>query len=310
MVTETGRLETSEYWFAGECMVELREAHDELLCRAFGGDVWNTAIYFRREAPGRRTCFVSAVGTDSLSRALLERTEQSGVDVRLVSSQGGRPPGVYLIETGEQGERTFLYWRSNSASRQMLDGAHTDMLRSHVGNCALLYFSGITLAILSSKRRNRLLNLASMVREQGGWVAFDSNYRPALWNEADEARKWNAAALAVATHALVTFDDEEMLHGDDVPQSTLTRILESGPLEVVVKLGAEGCLVQSGSMAHAISVPAKKVTPVDTTAAGDSFNGAYLAARLKGATPQEAAEVGAELAAQVIQVRGAIIDDA
>ena len=131
-----------------------------------------------------------------------------------------------------------------------------------------------------------------------------------LGTDVDEARKWNVAALAVATHVLVTFDDEDMLHGDDIPQSTLTRILESGPLEVVVRLGAEGCLVQSRSMEQARAVLARKVAPMDTTAAGDSFNGAYLAARLKGATPQEAADAGAELAAQVVQVRGAIIDDA
>lgn len=131
-----------------------------------------------------------------------------------------------------------------------------------------------------------------------------------LGTDVDEARKWSVAALAVATHVLVTFNDEEMLHGDDIPQSTLTRILESGPFEVVVKLGAEGCLVQTRSMEQASAVLARKVAPMDTTAAGDSFNGAYLAARLKGATPQEAADAGAELAAQVVQVRGAIIVDA
>ncbi|MFC7516845.1 sugar kinase [Herbaspirillum sp. GCM10030257] len=302
-------MNANECWFIGECMIELRRAGEGLLRQSFAGDVYNTAVYFHRSAPARRTCFVSAVGTDSMSRALLAQASKHGVDVGYVTSAGTTPPGMYLIEISEGGERSFLYWRNESAARQMLDSAHFDRLLSRVGVCGMLYFSGITLAILDDGRRKRLLTLASSVKANGGWVGFDSNYRPGLWQGRNEALHWTNCALAVVTHALVTYDDEAQLHGDASAAETMSRTLAAGPMEAVVKLGKDGCLVQTGAMNGMLNVPAEKVNPVDTTAAGDSFNAAYLAARLDGASPGDAAKAGAYLAARVIRVAGAIIDE-
>jgi len=290
-------------------MIELRRAGEDLLRQSFAGDVYNTAVYFHRSAPSRRTCFVTAAGTDNMSRALLAQAGRHGLDVGYVGTAGARPPGLYLIEVSQHGERSFLYWRTESAARQMLDPAHLDMLRSRVAACGLFYFSGISLAILDDDRRGRLLALAASVKANGGWVGFDSNYRPGLWQGREDARHWSHSALAVATHALVTFDDEALLHGDASAADTVARTLAGGPGEVVVKLGKEGCLVQTSVMNRILAVPAEKVDPVDTTAAGDSFNAAYLGARLGGASPGEAAKAGARLAARVIGVAGAILDE-
>lgn len=306
---EQASSDSRQHWFIGECMIELREAGEGLLRRSFAGDVFNTAVYFRRAAPARRTCFVSAVGEDAMSAALLERAGRYGLDAGHISTRGERPPGLYLIQTDQHGERQFLYWRSDSAARRMLDPEHTGRLREHLGDCGLLYFSGVTLAILDEERRERLLALASAVRAGGGAVAYDSNFRPALWHGGDEARKWNLAALGVATHALLSFDDEAMLHGDAAPAVTLARVLASGPSEVALRLGAAGSLVQTHGMPSPAAVSAHQAVPVDTTGAGDSFNAAYLAARLAGTPPPEAADAGAALAARVIEAPGAIIGD-
>src|SRR5690606_18048316 len=140
-----------------------------------------------------------------------------------------------------------LYWRSQSAARAMLDDAHYSSLHAQSASCSLLYFSGITLAILDETRRDRLLALARQVKEGGGWVAFDSNYRPALWESAQHAVQWCNAASAACTHALVTFEDEQRLHGDRAPADTLKRLLAGVANEAVVKLGAEGCVVQTSA---------------------------------------------------------------
>ncbi|HZW20330.1 sugar kinase [Noviherbaspirillum sp.] len=302
-------MNANECWFLGECMIELRRAGEGLLRQSFAGDVYNTAVYFHRSARTRRTCFVSAAGTDSMSQSLLAQAGKHGIDAGYVKTGGTRPPGLYLIEISQEGERSFLYWRTESAARQMLDAAHVDMLRAHVAACGLFYFSGISLAILDDERRRHLLALASSVKASGGWVGFDSNYRPGLWQRREDARYWSDCALAVATHALVTFDDEAQLHGDASPADTLSRTLATGLAETVVKLGKDGCLLQTSAMDRMLAVPAERADPVDTTAAGDSFNGAYLAARLCGAPPADAAKAGTELAARVIRVAGAIIDE-
>jgi 2-dehydro-3-deoxygluconokinase len=296
-------------WFVGECMVELRRARDGLLAQTFSGDVYNTAVYFSRVSTRLLAYFVSAVGEDPLSEALLKEAARQGLHTDYVMRNASRQPGLYLIETGARGERSFIYWRGQSAARVMLDTEHTARLYAAVDNCRLLYFSGITLAILDDERRERLLDLARAVRECGGWVAFDSNYRPRLWADRDEAVRWVDAALAAATHVLVTFDDEVQLHGEASPAETLQRVLESGAQDAVVKLGAGGCVARAAAN-EMLAVPAEVVTVLDTTAAGDSFNAGYLAARWCGASPEAAARAGTHLAGRVVAFPGAIIDQA
>jgi 2-dehydro-3-deoxygluconokinase len=109
-----------------------------------------------------------------------------------------------------------------------------------------------------------------------------------------------------ATIGLPTLDDEQKLYGDATAEQCAARLRALGVAEVAVKLGEQGCYVSAGSTAKnvaALAVP----HPVDTTAAGDSFNAAYLAARLSGADPLAAARKGNELAAIVVQHPGAII---
>jgi 2-dehydro-3-deoxygluconokinase len=136
---------------------------------------------------------------------------------------------------------------------------------------------------------------------------MDANYRPRGWaGDAARARAVLARFWGLAHIALPTFDDEAALWSDQAPAATIARLARLGPSEIAVKLGAEGALVAAGA-GPPVAVPvAAAVEAVDTTAAGDSFNAAYLAARLAGAAPAEAARAGNALAGIVIRHRGAI----
>ena len=136
---------------------------------------------------------------------------------------------------------------------------------------------------------------------------MDSNYRPRGWNgDSDRARATFARFWQVAHIALPTFDDEQMLWGDVTPAATAARIGALGPTEIVVKEGAAGARVTSAGVTATISCP-DKVEAIDTTAAGDSFNAGYLARRLRGASPADAAAFAHRLAGVVVQHRGAIV---
>ena len=307
---------TPQAWFIGECMIELRPAqplHDEqqmprVMAQSFSGDVYNTAVYFRRRSGSDvDSRFISTTGDDGISASLRREIAHQGLGVDLIATHPGALPGLYWIETNAAGERSFLYWRQQSAARHMLDEAHAEVLMQQAAQCSLLYFSGITLAILDHARRGRLLDLAQAVRAHGGWVAFDSNYRPRLWESRDEALRWTRLALAQASHALVTLDDESALHGDVDASACLQRTRAAGVGEVVVKLGEQGCLVQAAGMETAQAVATQKVAAIDTTAAGDSFNAAYLAARRQGDSAIAAAGAGCALAASVVMHPGAIM---
>ena len=154
--------------------------------------------------------------------------------------------------------------------------------------------------VLDEERRTALLALAAQLRAAGAWVVLDNNFRAALWDPATAAR-WMDRATEVCTHALFSFDDEVAMHGTSAPAQALARIEAFGVREAVVKLGAAGCLVSG-----AVHVPAREIDAIDTTAAGDSFNAAYLSRRLHGTSPVEAAQHGCALAAAVVAHPGAI----
>ena len=294
----------------GECMLELQGEAFGAMRQTFGGDTLNTAVYLARcgRAHGLHVDYATALGDDMLSTGLLQRWQTEGLGTGLVRRLPGRLPGLYLIEVDDNGERRFSYWREQAAARAYFDTEEGQTpLEQQAHTVDALYFSGISLAILPATGRTRLLNVARQVRAQGGTVAFDNNYRPRLWPDAASARAAFSAATEVATLALMTLDDEQALWGEADATRQLTRTLALPCAEVVVKRGAAATLVRVGAGdAMAVdTVPVPRV--VDTTAAGDSFAGAYVATRLGGGSAVQAAGAGNRLAACVVQHRGAIV---
>jgi 2-dehydro-3-deoxygluconokinase len=297
----------------GECMLELQGEAFGTMRQTYGGDTLNTAVYLARcgRTHGLQVDYATALGDDPLSSGLLQRWEAEGLGTGLVRRLPGRLPGLYLIEVDERGERRFSYWRDQAAARSYFDTpAGATPLEQQADRLDALYFSGISLAILPDAARLRLLAVAERVRECGGLVAFDNNYRPRLWPDVAAARSAFAAATAVATLALMTLDDEQALWAEPDAAVQLQHTLALTTPEVVVKRGAQPTLVRTADRAlH--EVPTEHVPQVvDTTAAGDSFAGAYLAARLTGASAAQAATAGNRLAARVVQHRGAVLPEA
>ena len=292
----------------GEGMLELAGASGGLRL-GYGGDTLNAAVYLARL--GVRVDYVTALGDDEHSGWMLEAWQAEGLGTGLVARFPGRLPGLYMISTGAGGERRFSYWRSAAPARELFDDpARVAALGERLRGCRWVYVSGITLSLYGQEARERLFGLLEALRGDGAQIAFDSNYRPAGWTGADAARAAISRAWGCTDLALPTFEDEQALFGDAAPEATLARLQAAGAAEIALKLGGDGCLLQAGQ-GKAARVPAQAVAaPVDTTAAGDSFNAAYLAARLKGAAPEAAAHQGHRLAAAVIQCPGAILPKA
>jgi 2-dehydro-3-deoxygluconokinase len=287
----------------GECMIELSDLGDGKLSLAYGGDTLNTAVYLARL--GVPIDYATALGDDPWSEEMLAFWAREGVGTELVQRLPGRLPGLYMIKLGEGGERSFFYWRSAAAAREMLKAGEPDRLAAALHASRLLYFSGITLSILDEESRKRLLAIVARAKSEGALVAFDSNYRKRGWPDVETARAAMLEAFRLADIALPTFDDEQALHGDPDPEATARRVLALGPSEVAVKIGSEGALLAAGD--RLTRIPAEKVRVVDTTAAGDSFNAGYLAARLAGVEREVAGRAASRLAAVVVQHRGAVI---
>jgi 2-dehydro-3-deoxygluconokinase len=292
----------------GEAMLELSHQNDTSLTLSCAGDTLNFAIYLRRLLPTESfdIHYATAIGDDAYSDYMLKNWQQERINIDLVYRLKDKLPGLYLIRTNEIGERTFYFYRQNSAARAFFNGDSAKNLLQPLLTMDYLYLSGIVLAIFNSSSRERLWQLLEQAKQKGIKIIFDTNYRAALWPDCKSAKAAIERTLQWVDIALPTLPEEQILFGDANAEACAKRLLKQGVTEVVVKSGSEPVFL--ASIGQRESVPAYSVEKViDTTGAGDSFNAAYMAARLLGWGPLKAAQWGHSLAAAVITYPGAII---
>lgn len=276
----------------GEAMTEL-SGTGELRRVSYGGDTLNTAIHLARR--GCDVAYLTALGRDPFSEGMRAAWAAEGLDTSLVLDHPTRTSGLYAISTDAEGERSFTYWRDNSAARDLFSLPGINAALAEAEKADLVVYSLITLAILPEAARTRLLALNAR-------VAFDSNYRPRLWPDATTAATVRDAAIARASIGLPTLEDEIQMSGETTADAVGLNWQSRGCIETVVKMGVMGCRLPVGD----IIAPTKRLSPIDTSGAGDAFNAGYLHARMFGATPTEAAKEGNYLAGQVLNHPGAI----
>ena len=297
----------------GECMIELRpDITDAGYSRStidaqigYGGDTLNVATYLARQEIDVE--YVTVLGDDPLSDWMLKQWRANGVGCELVRREERGLPGMYWINVDDSGERSFHYWRLESPARRLInDDERRSWVFDKLRQFDSLYFSGITLSLYREAARMHLFRFLSTYRQDGGQVYFDNNYRRRQWPDITKARAAFEAMYRLTDIALPTANDERELFGDDSNDAVIERLRSWGIREIVLKRGASGSLVADDtSITHVPPLLVREV--VDTTAAGDSFNAGYLAARFGGAGPEDAAKNGSRLAALVVQHRGAII---
>lgn len=276
----------------GEAMLELsRDGEGWRL--GYGGDTLNTAIHMARL--GVDVAYLTALGCDPMSVELKQKWAAEGLDTSLILDHPSRSTGLYAIATDPDGERSFSYWRDNSAARDMfsLPGIHSALAAA--AKADLVAYSLISLAILPQAARDCLLALDTR-------LAFDGNYRPSLWYNPASAARTRDFAIKRASIGLPTLADETLISGDTSADIVAHHWQSLGCAETVVKLGDLGCRLPDGEIVS----PPQVLSPVDTSGAGDAFNAGYLNARLCGATPGEAAQEGHKLAGWVVMRPGAV----
>jgi 2-dehydro-3-deoxygluconokinase len=286
----------------GECMIELKQAEGGLYSRGFGGDTLNTAVYLARLGVG--VDYITALGDDPMSDEMIAGWAAEGVGTGRVARLKGKLPGLYMIQTDEFGDRRFFHWRDSAAARSLMDLPETGDILDSFATYDLVYLSAITLSIFDPQGRTKLFEALHRARKHGARVAFDTNFRARGWPDPDVARAVFDDAFAASDIVLASTEDLLPLYPCESDEQLMARI-PCG--EAVLKVLQPGSIVRFDGVSRQVKAEPVTRPVVDTTAAGDSFAAAYIASRLAGAEPVEAAQAGHRLGGVVVGYPGAII---
>jgi 2-dehydro-3-deoxygluconokinase len=241
-----------------------------------GGAESNVAIGLARlGAPVR---WVGRVGTDGIGDRIIGELTREGVDVLAIADPSAAT-GIMIKEQGTTDARPVTYYRTNSAGSRL---SPDDVAQADIEHAALLHVTGITPA-LSQSAFDAVLSAVHLAEAAGVPISFDVNHRGSLWQGRDHAAVYGE--LASAADVVFAGDDEARILAPeaDSPENLARAIAGMGPGQVIIKLGARGCVAFVDGVLY--SEPALPITPIDTVGAGDAFVAGYLAELLAGREP-------------------------
>lgn len=294
----------------GEVMIELAPAGADLLRQGVAGDTYNSAVLLRQL--GLAVLYLTALGDDAFSQQIHLQLQQHDLPVHGVLTLPGQQPGLYCIHNSDHGERSFSYWRQHSAARQLFQSvALSQPLLAQIEQCQQLYWSGITLSLMSEAVLAQFLLALQRLRQRGGRVYFDSNYRAALWRDRPGAQPWYQAALLHCDYFFPSLDDIRAiwpgLHELAPALDVLAQLaLQHQPaMQIYLRAEAQVCWWSNRQWQH---FPLQFCAPVvDTSGAGDAFCAALIAAIQQQLAPAQAVAIAHQAASTLVAYSGAIL---
>ncbi len=288
----------------GECMIEYQDNQDGYK-QSFGGDTFNCSVYLKRTCKKAHVEYITVLGEDTLSKKMMNFIHKENIQTTYVDKISDRNPGLYIIDFDNK-KRSISYWRDSSAARELFLTRSLQRISTELLDFDLIYFSAITLAIMSEEGRNNFFRMIKKARTMGVKIAFDPKFRPSLYSSNDQARKIYDQTIHYCDIFLPSIADEKELWAETDTYSVIEKAKKAGCSEIIIKCGKEDIVYYHENFTKTIKTKGINHI-VDKTSAGDSFNGAYLASRLKGKTIEKSIKKAKKLASEVIMYKGAIM---
>ncbi|MCQ4444805.1 aminoimidazole riboside kinase [Enterobacter cloacae] len=248
-------------WVLGDAVVDLLPDGTGRLLQCPGGAPANVAVGIARL--GGRSAFIGRVGDDPFGRFMYKTLADEHVDVQWMHCDPAHRTSTVVVDLDDHGERSFTFMVRPSADL-FLDTA--DLPSFSVGE----WLHVCSIALSAEPSRSATFRAMASIREAGGYVSFDPNIRPDLWQDEDELRGCLERALQGADVVKLSLEELAFFTGETQVETGLDKLMNRCPARLVlVTQGKEGVIAwHEGTMKH---YPATPVQCVDTTGAGDAF---------------------------------------
>jgi len=285
----------------GECMVELSTSESliyaESLNKYYGGDTLNTAVAAARL--GSKVGYITRVGRDSFQTYLLDSWQAENIDTSNIKIVEGFN-GLYILSIQEGNHKEYVFYRKKSAATTL---SIDDISEDYIKQANIVYSTGIAQS-LSASTRGAVKKAFQLAKDNGCLVAYDPNYRERIW-DAEEANIAMEEILDCVDIILLNNNhDAEWLIDLNSPDKIIKYFWDKGVTTVAVKMGKKGCAI--GYNGEISTVESKETILVDSTGAGDAFNGGFLHGIACGYTPFESANLASIVSGEQIKGIGAV----
>lgn len=219
---------------------------------------------------GKSAAYIGKVGSDAFGKSLINTLSSFGVEVKGVKTTAFYPTTLAFVTLDENGERSFNFFRNNTADLRLTPG-EVDM--SLIDEAQVFCFGSVSMT--GEPCCSATLAAAEYAKNAGKVVCFDPNVRLALWENEVVARDSCLRALQYTDILKLSLEELSFLtQGMSLHDGALTLLKRHNLDAVVVTRGEKGAYALT--LSYELSVPAYQVKTIDTTGAGDAFLGGFL----------------------------------
>ena len=230
---------------------------------------------------GKSTAFLGKVGDDTFGHLLVGTVKDAGIETRGIVIDPTVFTTLAFVTFDDSGDRSFSFARKPGADTGL---SWEELDKSLIDGAKVFHFG--TLSLTDDPVRTTTRKCVAYAKAQGKLITCDPNLRKPLWRSEEEAKAQILWSLHQADVVKISDDEVDFLWGCTPEEGADKLLNEFGVSLAMVTLGPKGCLLKTKNAACRVESP--RVSPVDTTGAGDIFGGSAVCRLLELDKPIEA----------------------